>query len=46
MNKEIRDMIILIEEQIRLSDYGTNEHSLNSLYYDFYLEVKRSLGHE
>jgi len=46
MNKTIKDMMKIIEEQIKLSDYGENEYSLNSLYYDFYLEVRRVLGDE
>jgi len=33
----------LIEEQIELSDYGENEYSLNTLYYDFYLWAMREL---
>lgn len=39
-NREIVEMITLIEEQIELSDYGENIHDLNTLYYDFYLLIK------
>jgi hypothetical protein len=41
MNQEIRDMIELIDEQITLSDTGENTMSLNTLYYELYVEVSR-----
>jgi len=41
MNQEIRDMIELIDEQITLSDTGENTMSLNTLYYELYVEISR-----
>ncbi len=39
-SRDVHEMITLIEEQIDLSDYGENTHSLNELYDDFYLLIK------
>ena len=39
-SRDIHEMITLIEEQMNLSDYGENTHSLNELYYDFYNLIK------
>jgi len=41
--KTIEEWKKLIENQIALSDYGQNTHSLNTLYYDFYLFVTRGV---
>jgi|5_EtaG_2_1085323.scaffolds.fasta_scaffold297762_2 hypothetical protein len=35
-------MLALIDQQITLSDYGENTYSLNELYYELYLMVRRN----
>jgi len=41
MERTTAEWIEYIEEQIELSDSGNNHESLNELYYDFYLHIRR-----